>query len=42
MMVMTHSRANEATSMRAMKYIQDFLFKVSTYDLYFQWERDKN
>lgn len=36
---MTHDWDNEDVSMRAMKYIQDFLFKANRNDQYFWWER---
>lgn len=39
MTMVTHVWGNEEASMRTMKYIQDFLFKVSMDDQYFQWEK---
>lgn len=39
MIVVTHNQGNDDASTRAMKYIQDFLFKVSMDDQYFWWER---
>lgn len=42
MIVVTYDWGNEDASMKAMKYIQDFLFKVSMDDQYFQWERQSD
>lgn len=39
MTVVTHGWGNEDASIRAMKYIQDFLFKVSMDDQYFRWDK---
>lgn len=42
MIVVTHNWGNENASMKTMKYVQDFLFKISMGDQYFRWKGKTN